>query len=163
MTDELKATAFRRSLTNVTFAGFMNREGIAQIMSVSDAAFICYQRVPVLETGSPNKYFDGLAAGKLILVNFGGWIREEIEREGCGVYVDPANPGDFVKKIKPFLSNELMLRQYQSRARSLAEREYSRTRLGDEFVRMIRGTVSSGSAAVCRDSKEGKSMNGEVK
>ena len=54
-------------------------------MNVTDATFICYKPVPILETGSPNKYFDGLARGKLILVNFGGWIKEEIEAKRCGV------------------------------------------------------------------------------
>jgi hypothetical protein len=58
-------------------------------MNITDASFIFYKPVPVLETGSPNKFFDGLAAGKLIIINFGGWIKTEIEENKCGVYVNP--------------------------------------------------------------------------
>jgi glycosyltransferase involved in cell wall biosynthesis len=90
--------------------------------------------VPVLETGSPNKYFDGLAAGKLIIVNFGGWIREEIERNGCGVFISSDSPVDFVTRITPFLKDETLLRQHQQEARRLAEKKYSRQKLSKEFA-----------------------------
>ena len=58
-------------LKNFSILPFQNREGVKEVMNVTDATFICYKPVPILETGSPNKYFDGLAAGKLILINFG--------------------------------------------------------------------------------------------
>jgi len=104
---------------------------------VTDANFICYQPVKILETGSPNKYFDGLAAGKLTVVNFGGWVREEIEREQCGVYVDPQDPRSFTNVIKPFLDNPALLGQYQDAGRKLAEKKYSRRKLGDMFVEIL--------------------------
>jgi hypothetical protein len=78
-------------------------------MNITDAAFVCYKNVPILETGSPNKYFDGLAAGKLIVINFGGWIRKEIEEKQCGIYADPQQPTDFVKKIRPFICDQKLL------------------------------------------------------
>ena len=127
------------SLQNITFLPFMPRDGVREVMNVTDAAFICYQPVPILETGSPNKYFDGLAAGKLIIANFGGWIKEEIEREKCGVYVDPRNPEEFVKRIRPFLCDAAMLKLYQGAGRRLAEERYSRNELG----RRYRGLVAS--------------------
>jgi glycosyltransferase involved in cell wall biosynthesis len=92
----LKRIAERYQLKNLTFIPFQNREGVKEIMNVTDAAFICYKPLPILETGSPNKYFDALASGKLIVVNFGGWIKEEIEREHCGCYINSKQPTDFV-------------------------------------------------------------------
>ena len=75
-------------------------------MNVTDASFVCYKPFNILETGSPNKFFDGLAAGKLILLNFQGWLKNEIEEHQCGINVDPADPGDFVKKIRPFIERQ---------------------------------------------------------
>ena len=82
-------------LTNITFLAHTNRDGVKEIMNVTDAVFVCYRNSPVLSTGSPNKFFDGLAAGKPIIINFGGWIKSEIEKSACGVYVDPAQPQRF--------------------------------------------------------------------
>jgi glycosyltransferase involved in cell wall biosynthesis len=91
-----------------------------------------------LETGSPNKYFDALAAGKLVIINFGGWIRDEIEKEQCGFYVNATCPEDFVRKIEPFVNNSDLLKRYQQGARTLAERKYSRRVLAERFWDVVR-------------------------
>lgn len=128
-------------LDNVSLMPFQNRAGVRDVMNVTDAAFVCYKPLPVLETGSPNKYFDGLAAGKLVIVNFSGWIREEIERAGCGVYVDPLNPDHFVRQLQPFLQDQHKLAQYQQAARALAEKKYAREDLSKKFAQVVTGSV----------------------
>ena len=124
-------------LTNLTWVPFQSRDGVKQIMNITDANFICYQPVKILETGSPNKYFDGLAAGKLTIVNFGGWVEEEIRLTACGISLDVNDAGDFVKKIKPFLKDRGLLSEYQHAARALAEKKYSRKELGKLFVDVV--------------------------
>lgn len=138
MLGTLKREAAELGLENLTFIPFRNREGVREVMNVTDATFISYQPFPILETGSPNKYFDGLAAGKLIVVNFGGWIREEIEREGCGVYVNPRSPADFVRVIRPFIEDRQLLHAFQRSGRTLAERLYSREILTKRFEKIVR-------------------------
>lgn len=133
----------RLELENVTLLEFTNREGVKDIFNISDASFICYQPVPILETGSPNKFFDALAAGKLCVVNFGGWIRDEIESSNCGIYVDPHQPSDFVKKINPFLTDRLLLENYQFNARTLAEKKFSRASLSQKFADLVVDTIGS--------------------
>ena len=137
MENDLKAYANSLQLSNLSFIPFQDREGVRDVMHVTDANFICYQTVDILETGSPNKYFDGLAAGKLTVVNFGGWVREEIEREKCGVYADPKEATAFVKAIRPFIGDARLLNAYQQAGRKLAERKYSRRILGEMFVDVL--------------------------
>lgn len=135
--ERLKRNASHLKLQNLTFVDFTHREGVREVLNVSDAVFVCYKPVPILETGSPNKFFDGLAAGKLILVNFGGWIRKEVEDSHCGIFVDPHQPADFIKKISPFLADPRLLAHYQEAARALAEQKYSRQALGRQFAKFI--------------------------
>jgi glycosyltransferase involved in cell wall biosynthesis len=134
----LKRNAMQSGLVNLTFVDFTNREGVRELLNVTDATFICYKPLPVLETGSPNKFFDGLAAGKLIIINFGGWIKNEIETHMCGVYVNPNQPTDFTKKIIPFLSDKKLLENYQQASRKLAEAKYSRALLSKKFTQLFR-------------------------
>lgn len=141
MDESLKTCAKKLQLGNIAIFPFQDREGVREIMNVTDANFVCYQPISILETGSPNKYFDGLAAGKLTIINFGGWVKEEIERERCGVYTDPGDAGDFVTSVKPFVDEENLLRTYQRAGRALAETRYSRTMLGQRFQEII---LSSG-------------------
>jgi glycosyltransferase involved in cell wall biosynthesis len=131
--ERLTKNAQQLGLSNLTFVDFQNRQGVKELLNVTDASFICYKNVPILETGSPNKFFDGLAAGKLIIVNFGGWIKDEIEEACCGIFVDPNHPIDFVKKISSFLSDPVRLKNYQAASRKLGEIKYSRKFLSQKF------------------------------
>jgi glycosyltransferase involved in cell wall biosynthesis len=140
--DYFKRIVSQHQLQNFSIVPFQDRDGVRKIMTVTDAVFICYKHIPILETGSPNKYFDGLAAGKLIAINFGGWIKEEIENYCCGIFIDPRYPTDFAKKIQPFLSDTGKLKQYQQAARLLAETKYSRKLLSEKFADIIRNGAS---------------------
>lgn len=129
---------YGEKLTNVSIYSFRNREGVAEIMNVTDASFICYLPFPVLETGSPNKYFDALAAGKIIITNFGGWISDEIREHQIG-FSFQNNPDEFVTKLVDFLKDETKVHLAQQRSRELAEKQYSRKILGEKFSRIVLG------------------------
>jgi glycosyltransferase involved in cell wall biosynthesis len=136
--EKIEAIKSGQALDNLTIIPFQSRDGVREIMNVTDATLICYRPVPVLETGSPNKYFDGLAAGKLIVVNFSGWIRQEIEAEGCGIYVNANKPESLVNAIAPFLNNASALATYQQNSRTLAVEKYNRALLSTTFVDIVR-------------------------
>lgn len=127
----------QKRLRNFAFERFRNREGVRHLLETTDINFVCYAPYRILETGSPNKYFDGLAAGKLTIVNFGGWIREEVEQHGCGFYVDPNDPQDLVRKLQPLVGNRQSLVAYQQAARRLAEQKYARPDLSTQFYELF--------------------------
>ncbi|HET9053657.1 MAG TPA: glycosyltransferase family 4 protein [Cyclobacteriaceae bacterium] len=127
--------AERLKLSNISFIPMQDRAGVKEILTVTDAAFISYQPLPVLETGSPNKYFDALAAGKMIVANFKGWIKEEIEATGCGIFAD--SPEMFVEKISPVVQQPDRLKKYQQQSRALAEERYARTTLCDAWLKIV--------------------------
>jgi hypothetical protein len=138
--DRHKKSVRHLQLNNFTFLPFANRDAVRDLLNITDAIFVCYKPYPILETGSPNKYFDGLAAGKLILINFEGWIKSEIISKRCGAYVKRQEPTDFVKVIRPFINDMRLLEEYQNAARRLAVSKYSRTMLSEEFVSLVRRT-----------------------
>ncbi len=115
-----------RKLWNVTFYEHTSKEGVKQVLEESDAVYVSFKDVKVLNTGSPNKFFDSLAAGKLTILNFGGWLKNIVERNKCGFYHNPNSPQDFVRKLKVFLANADLLQKYQRNGRKLAELYYDR-------------------------------------
>ena len=133
----LKTSAERLGLKNLTFTGFVNRSQVKEVMNITDAVFVSYKNIPILQTGSPNKYFDGLASGKMIIVNFGGWIKNEIESSSCGIYVNPKQPSDFAKKIEPFILDKNKTNEFQRATRGLAESDYNRKKLSTQFVNIF--------------------------
>lgn len=120
------------NLTNLSFHQFQNREGIRELMQVTDLVFVCYQHRAILETGSPNKFFDGLAAGKPIMLNFGGWLRKEIEASGCGFYVDPTKPETVLATLASL--DSYTLNQAGTAALWLAKEKYARATLSQAWL-----------------------------
>jgi glycosyltransferase involved in cell wall biosynthesis len=114
-------------------------------LNVTDACFVSFLPAKILETGSPNKYFDALAAGKLVITNFKGWVKDEVEHEECGVYVDALDSSTFPKVIRPFVEDRQRWKAYSENARRLAERKYSRRQLGLRFCDVL--SNSSGQVA----------------
>ncbi len=131
---KLKQLAEQKSLKNLSFIPAQSRDGVREVLNVTDAVLVSYKPLPVLETGSPNKYFDGLAAGKLVIVNVKGWMKEEVEKNGCGVSVD--NPQDLLEKISPFITNAILLQKSQQASRNLSE-VYSRKKLSTSFAEIV--------------------------
>ncbi|MGB3617282.1 MAG: glycosyltransferase family 4 protein [Catalinimonas sp.] len=111
-------------LPNVRVVPFAGREGVRKWIRTVDACYVSFRPEPVLATGCPNKFFDALAAGKLSILNFGGWLRTLVEQHRCGLYVDPERPADFPIQLSPFLKDRELLLTYQRNARQLAERRF---------------------------------------
>lgn len=124
--DKIKRIAKDKKINNVQFLPYQSKNDLKKLLNVTDAVYISYANFPVLQTGSPNKFFDGLAAGKMIILNTGGWLREITELNKCGFYYDPKSPEVFIKKLTPFLKDSNMLFSYQKNARNIAEQYYSK-------------------------------------
>lgn len=127
-------------LNNVIYLGQVDKFGIKEILNVSDVSLISFAKAKVLETNSPNKFFDGIAAGKLIAINTMGWIKDVIEEKHCGFYFDPDDAKGFVEYLERFINDKNLLFEYQSNARKLAESYFSRTEISKNFIKLFDGT-----------------------
>lgn len=135
--EAVREKASKRELGNITFIDFLDKEGVKEILHVSDAVFISFKNSPVLATGSPNKFFDGLAAGKLIIINFKGWIGELVEKHKCGFSYPPESPQAFLDQVEPYINDSQLLHQAQASARQLAENFTPETQL-NKLTRLIK-------------------------
>jgi glycosyltransferase involved in cell wall biosynthesis len=133
----LKRKVLDYQLSNLFFLPACDKFLIRDILNNSDAIYISFAQKKVLETTSPNKFFDGLAAGKLIITNIKGWIACLIEKNNCGFYANPETPEDFFNKIQPYLSDKNLLQQAQTNARQLAENEFDKKILTEKFTALF--------------------------
>jgi len=125
-----------RNLKTIEFLPHMDKFGLKEYLSICDAAYISFINNPVMELNSPNKFFDALASGKLVITNTGGWIRDLIEKNNCGFYVDPEIPDEFASKIKLFLK-EPQLNIQQQKARHLAEGSFDKDKCIKKLLSFI--------------------------
>lgn len=92
-TDDLRNEVTRYpGWDNVKEYGFVNRQGIAEIMSQSFSGLVIFHRVPNFVNAQPIKMFEYMSAGVPVIASeFPRW-RKVIEGGQCGICVNPNNP-----------------------------------------------------------------------
>ena len=131
-------------LENVVFLPHTDKNGIKEIHNVSDAIYISFTNIKSINTGSPNKLFDGLASGKLIITNFDGWIKKLIESNDAGFAYPPDSTQVFTEKILSFIDNKEILKSFQKNSRQLAENSFSLEELSQrqiDFIKVLQDPI----------------------
>lgn len=129
-----------KGLNNVCIKEPMSKEKIIEVLRITDVMFISFANVVSLHTGSPNKLFDALAAGKPVVTNFRGWVGDMIEAEECGFVADSAER--FREILIELIQNRGMLKNYGLRARQLAEERFDLPIQSARQINFIRSLVS---------------------
>jgi len=110
-----------------------------ELVSAIHAADICtslFVDIPEMENNSANKFFDALAAGRPVAINYGGWHRDLIARYSIGIHlsrdIDAA-----AASLSRFLKDGNKLQKASKNARQLALEEFDRDRLSGKLIRVL--------------------------
>ncbi len=142
--DALRQKVGEYALDNVIFSRSVpDKQAVAEMVAACHAGMTIYAATETEQSWSPNKMFDTLAAGRPVLINVPGWLRETIEDGQAGVYVDPHKPEALAAAITR-LADDAALRERMGRAaRGLAEREFSRDALAGRLELVLKNAVAS--------------------
>ena len=59
-----------------------------------------------MENNSANKFFDGLASGKPLMLNYGGWQSRLIKKSGAGFIIPNNSPKKAFEIINKYISDK---------------------------------------------------------
>ena len=135
--NKLKLLVNLYKLANVHFLGKFNTFKMSEIVNCMDVSVVCFKNHEVLKTNSPNKLFDSLSAGKLIIVNSAGWTKDLVEEYKCGYYVNPNDPGDLLSKLLNISENKIQLSMLSHNARKISIEVFDKELLSEEFKNLI--------------------------
>ncbi|MCO7634503.1 glycosyltransferase family 4 protein [Pseudomonas guariconensis] len=131
----LQERARREGLDNVIFHEPVNKARLAGLMASTDVGLQVLANVPAFYYGtSPNKFFDYIASGLPVLCNYPGWMADMIKDSQCGFAVQPEHAGDFADALEKAADDRIALKTMGRRGRTLAEREFDRQKLANQFV-----------------------------
>lgn len=127
------------------FLGKQNMSSVSAIVNECDISVTSFLDLPILETNSPNKFFDSLSAGKPSAINVNGWIRDIVEQHECGFYVDPTVRGDLVNKSIQLVRDTALYNKNCTNARTLAMEQYDRNMLAKRLVDATNSAIGNSS------------------
>jgi glycosyltransferase involved in cell wall biosynthesis len=135
--ERLEERARELGLTNLLFLPPRPKEALAGILGVADVTLTIFAPYPILETNSPNKFFDSLAAGKPVVVNLDGWLRRLVEENDAGVWVPAGNAEGLAGALLALAGNPEGVARMGKNARALAEREFGRDEMADRLAQTL--------------------------
>lgn len=124
-------------LHNVKFLGRHNMAVVTEVVNCCDVTITTFLNLPILQTNSPNKLFDSLSAGKPVIVNSAGWTKDMVEKENCGVYVDPDKPEDLANILIKVKDDSALLKLWGDNARRLSVEVYDKNLLSAQVVDIL--------------------------
>jgi glycosyltransferase involved in cell wall biosynthesis len=110
------------------------------VFSAADISTSLFLPLPEMETNSANKFFDGLAAGCCIAINYGGWQEELLESNGAGLRLD-RDPAVAARQLRSLTNNSDLLEKAKLQARKLAEDRFSRDKLAIQVEQVLLRSV----------------------
>ncbi|GKZ04401.1 glycosyltransferase WbuB [Paraclostridium bifermentans] len=136
----------KENLYNVKILDSLPKEKVVRLIKSSDIGIMCVRDYKILEDNSANKFFDFLAAGLPIMINYGGWQKKALESNECGYSCKYSNPIEMAKKILYLKQNREELSKMKINSTNLAKCEYSTDRclqkLDEVFLNIYRKYVA---------------------
>ncbi|WP_338667730.1 glycosyltransferase family 4 protein [Pseudodesulfovibrio methanolicus] len=138
---ELKEKAHSMGLDNILFLDPLPKDELAEVLAEVDCGLMILQPLDIFSTVLPNKFFDYLASGLPIVVNFPGGVADIVEGKQVGIFTRNSTPQSLAEAITRFAEDREFCQRCGSNGRELSK-EYSREKLIVDFERCLADAVS---------------------
>jgi glycosyltransferase involved in cell wall biosynthesis len=131
-------------LNNIKFMEPLPKVELSRVLPAADVGMVSIDRMPHMQFNSANKFFDALACGLPVLLNYGGWQKEVLDKYNAGLGCDILNEDEFSENILTLLKDPNLRQTMGQNARRLAENEFDRDILAQKVLDHIsRGLAKS--------------------
>jgi len=129
--------AAREGLSNLRIHPGVPKRRMPALMAAADVGLMTVMPAPILEHNSANKFFDYLAAGKPVVLNYGGWMRDTLEGAGAGLGCAMGDEDAFFRNVGELAKNTELRRSMGRAARQLALTRFNRDDLAARALEVV--------------------------
>lgn len=122
---------------NIFFYPQISKSQIPEVFRSADLVISTIINVQALEANSANKVFDGLAAGRGVIINHGGWIADFLIQSKAGIQLswDISNAAN---ELRGLIVNKQRILEMGINAKNLAKTKFNRDILTIEIAEVIK-------------------------
>jgi glycosyltransferase involved in cell wall biosynthesis len=113
---------------------------VPSLLSGVDVATSLFLPIPQMESNSANKFFDALAAGCCVAINYGGWHAQLLQEARAGIRLD-ADPRRAAACLQALADEPGRIKSAGLNARRLAEQRFSRDELASKIQAVLASTL----------------------
>ncbi len=113
------------------------KKDIPALLSAANMAASLFIDLPEMQANSANKFFDALASGTPVLLNYGGWQHELLLAKQCGLALWGRPIEEAAKEVVSKITDKAWVEAAGRAARELAEATFDRDKLAAQFSDVI--------------------------
>lgn len=122
--------------------GLMPKEDLVGLIQNAMVSLVPLKGTPVLDTSSPNKFFESLAAGVPVVQNTQGWMKDFLIEYQVGYTLDPNDPVELAEKLIELEGQPEKLGEMAKKASSVAASQFDKDFLANRMLKAIVKAVS---------------------
>lgn len=126
-----------QQLDNLVFMDLMPKEDLVALIQNAMVSLVPLKGTPVLDTSSPNKLYESLAAGVPVIQNTKGWIKELLQANQCGFTVDADNEDELVEKLLLLADQPDTAKAMGQHGKEIAEKEFDKHLLAAKMLKIL--------------------------
>lgn len=132
-----KAEALGVLNVNLFMEPNVSKSGMPAVFSAADMICSLFVDMPEMRANSANKFFDALAASKGLLLNYGGWQAELVEKAQCGIVTWGMPLNESARCVAEKLQNKAWLSGAGLQSKKMASFLFDRDVLAGQLERVL--------------------------
>jgi glycosyltransferase involved in cell wall biosynthesis len=141
--EELARKAKEEGVGNFILPGLMPKNVLVAYIQNALVSLVPLKGTRILDTSSPNKFFESMAAGIPVIQNTRGWIHDYLTENNVGFTLDPDNPDALAGLLIELEGDKEKVREMGARAKTLAARDFDKNILADRMLSALISTQKS--------------------
>jgi glycosyltransferase involved in cell wall biosynthesis len=118
------------------------KKDMPKILSAATVATSLFIDLPEMWANSANKFFDSLASGTPLAINYHGWQAELLRETGAGIIMDNRNINLAACQLTEFIRSPKKLSTAEKATRRLAQEKFSRDALAKKLEKVLLAALS---------------------
>jgi len=135
--DELEELKNKEEISNFLIYGLMAKEKLVPYIQHAFVSLVPLKGTPVLDTSSPNKFFESLAAGVPVIQNTNGWMKEFLETNAVGFTLPPGDPSLLAKFLIEMKDNQEKFLSMNNRCFLVANENFEKNYLAQKMLNCL--------------------------
>jgi glycosyltransferase involved in cell wall biosynthesis len=137
----LKEKAEKNKIDNIVFLDLMPKIELVAYIQHAMVSLVPLKGVSVLDTSSPNKFFESLAAGVPVIQNTGGWMKDFLEEHNIGFTVDADDPAALADLLEKINDGNINMEPMRLKAKKTAKKYFDKDCLADKMLSILEEIV----------------------
>lgn len=136
--NSIKATIEEESIKSLVLLDLMPKVELIGLIQNAFVSLVPLKGTPILDTSSPNKFFESLGAGVPVIQNTNGWMKHFLEENVVGVTIDPNDHKTLITNMLRYKSIKGEDRNKLKRKCKEVAKQFDKTILSRRMLNAIR-------------------------